>query len=85
MEIEESGIRFRPTTKSPEGYLPQAEFDRVYWYNSLFQEVFIPFSEISSVNNYYGTIKLRDGRKYKFHTRQFKTRFGRPLKQLISR
>jgi hypothetical protein len=83
MTLETDGVRFTPTTKSPEGYLPQEEFDRYYWYNSIMKEVFLPFSQIKSVNSHYGTIRTKDGKKYKFYCKSFRDRFGSKIRSKI--
>ena len=83
MSIEADGIRFIPTTISPEGYLPQKEFDKYHWYNSIVKEVFIPFSQIKSVNSHSGTVRTKDGKKYKFRCANFRERFGLNIRSQI--
>ena len=62
LQLEQEGIRFLPMTKTPEGYLPQEAFDRTYWYNSIFTDVFIPYSDVASIRK-KSVFRLKDGRK----------------------
>lgn len=85
MVMEEDGVRFTPVTQSPEGYLPQEEFKRIFWVNFVIRDIFIPYSEIKSVGGRFGTIKTKEGFKYKFYCSEFKERFRAALRARIKR
>jgi hypothetical protein len=69
VQYEEKGLRFVPSVNAPEGY-PQDEFDRVYWYNAHFTDFYIPYNNIESYNRYKGLIRTKDGKKYRFASRE---------------
>lgn len=65
-KLESDGFRFVPAAKAPEGMMPQEHFEKRYTYNPLIKEIFIPYSEISSVRLWYGiTIKTKGAKKYR--------------------
>ena len=61
VNFEQEGLRFIPVTQIPPGYTDL--FDRVYWYNPLMRELFIPYSEIKSLRGQIN-FRMKDGRKY---------------------
>ncbi len=71
INIEADGFRFTPEITSPDGYVPQELFDKLYWYNPLFKELFITYDDILSIKK-NGTVKTKAGKKYNFYSRIFK-------------
>jgi hypothetical protein len=72
-KIEDEGFRFTPLTEAPER-LPQKNFDRHFWYNSLIKELYIPYTEMVSVKTRgLLVIKTTNGKKYKIHMKGYKS------------
>jgi len=61
----DAGIRFTPLTEPPENTITLKFFSKRYGDNYLIKELFIPYSEISSVNRKL-VVKTIGGKKHRF-------------------
>lgn len=70
--VTDEGFYFTPLTKAPDR-LPEENFKRHFWYNSLVKELFVPYSEMRSVKTWGGIIiKTTAGMRFKVHMKNYR-------------
>jgi hypothetical protein len=68
VKLEDEGFRFTPVTYVPEDFMSQKAFEREFWYNTMFNDLYISYASIKKMK-YNASIKLKDRRKYKLYSR----------------